>query len=295
MLRYLCLGVMLLLAMSLHAAEPIVVKWDKDKLGYSVVAFDMATRAIRWEVQPCPEPNFVRKTSGGILVGCEESMVLMLDPSTGRARWGLNLEASPPVAVGGTRKERGFDINGYHGEHLNAYLLSQSDEVFFLIGRNGESLVRCGGRCGSIMQKTSLYAGRLLLMRWDGEERTRGILAIDVSANRRAWHFTGCPKANFAEPTSMGILIGCDNASVFMLQPETGQTIWHRDLAQDGAGDTGRSQRNVNINRYNGEQPEGFLVSDADNVYFGLGRRGELLLRCEQQCVGPAGGNTTSR
>ncbi len=270
----------------LYAAEPIVVKWDKGKSGYTIAAFDPATRNVRWDIAPpCRSPNFVRKTSRGIMVGCNDSNVVMLDPSTGKELWRRNLVSDAPAAINGAYSlKRRYDIDGFAGERPEGFVLYQKNEdAYFFIGANGEYLLRCNDTCGEKLMSAKLHAGKTLLMRWKGPSQW-GAGAFDIAAGRMAWEWYSCSAANFAEHTSMGVLVGCEDSMLVMLNPETGKEIWRRDLSamrwQNG--------KRFDVDRYHGERPEGFLVSQSSDLYLMINKNGDVLLHCEQQCADPA-------
>ncbi len=134
----------LLISIDSIADELFFVKWDKGKSKQTVAALDLAARGVRWEVSPCRTPNFAAKTSVGILVGCDDSNVLLLEPQTGKEIWRRDLAIEEPDA--GKRDRRPFretQINRFQEERPDGFLVSVSDEVFVLLGKKGEYLMRC--------------------------------------------------------------------------------------------------------------------------------------------------------
>jgi len=122
-------------------AETVFVKWDKGKSDRGVVAFDLTARNILWEAKPCWIPNFAEKTSGGVLTGCDDGQVAMLDPATGKEIWKRSVMDG--LAPGSARPEKLIKVNRYHGEKADGFFVSTSDEVYLLIGKRGEYLMRC--------------------------------------------------------------------------------------------------------------------------------------------------------
>lgn len=124
------------------AADTVFVKWEKSGSKYTVAAIDLTTRNVLWEVVPCKEPNFAKKTAIGVLVGCEDSNVMMLDAESGKEIWRRDLAGPSEV-----RRKKNLEINRYHGETANGFFVSVSDETYLLIGKKGEYLMRCDMRC----------------------------------------------------------------------------------------------------------------------------------------------------
>lgn len=112
------------------------------------------------------------------------------------------------------------------------------------------------------------------------------IAALDLTKRAVLWEVTPCLTGNFSEKTSVGILVGCDDSNVVLLDPETGKVVWQRDLAMQEPDERRRERRpfrEIKINRYHAERPDGFFVSSSDEVYVLMGKKGEYLMRCDQQ------------
>jgi len=130
-------------AMQASADEIVVVKWDKGKT-QGVAAFDLAKHAVLWEAMPCAHSNFGERTSVGVLVGCDGSKIILLDTATGKPLWRRDVAIIEPDEY--KRQSRPFreaKINRFHAERPSGFLVSYSHEVFFLIGKKGEYLMRC--------------------------------------------------------------------------------------------------------------------------------------------------------
>lgn len=135
---------LLTVSVEVSAADVVTVKWDKGGANRTVVAFDLTRRAVVWDTIPCRTGNFAEKTSGGILVGCDDSNVVMLDPATGNVLWRRDLAMQEPdVSKREKRPFREIQVNRFHGERPDGFFLSSSDEVYLLIGKKGEYLMRC--------------------------------------------------------------------------------------------------------------------------------------------------------
>src|SRR5688500_10560355 len=125
-------------------AEIVFVKWDKGGSEQMIAAFDLATRKMLWEVKPCKTPNFAERTSVGILTGCDDSNVVLLDPTTGNEIWRRDLVmAEPSETRRQTRPFREVKVNRFHAEKPEGFFVSVSDEVYLLVGKKGEYLMRC--------------------------------------------------------------------------------------------------------------------------------------------------------
>ena len=122
--------------------ETFFVKWDKGKSDRGLVAFDLTARKVLWEAKPCWIPNFAEKTSMGVLTGCDDGNVAMLDPATGKEIWKCNVMDGP--TANSVRPEKLIKVNRYHGEKPEGFFVSTSDEIYLLISKRGELLMRCG-------------------------------------------------------------------------------------------------------------------------------------------------------
>ncbi|HKQ29884.1 MAG TPA: hypothetical protein VJS66_01255 [Burkholderiales bacterium] len=265
-----------------QAGEPIVIRWDKGKSIDTIAGLDLVERDVKWEARPCPSPNFIKATAAGILVGCENSQLSLLNPVDGSERWRRNFAQDQPIAVNGAHKsQKKYDIDKYRGEALGGYLVSDSEEAYFFVSAKGEYLIRCDRRCADALLSAKPHAGKFLVMHWD-YGKYKGVAAFDITNHKIAWEWSDCRMPNFVEPTSVGFLVGCDDGSVALLNGDTGTTVWRNHLASEKLE---MSKRELQIGRYHGERPEGFVVSHSNNVFIFIGKKGELLMHCDQQCV----------
>ncbi|MDH4133799.1 MAG: hypothetical protein OEV31_03340 [Gammaproteobacteria bacterium] len=132
---------------------------------------------------------------------------------------------------------------------------------------------------------SQIFAADIVFVKRD-KGKTHTIMALDLSKRAVLWEVTPCLIGNFSEKTSVGILVGCDDSNVVLLEPETGKVVWRRDLAMQEPDERRRERRpyrEIKINRYHAERPDGFFVSSSDEVYVLIGRKGEYLMRCDQQ------------
>lgn len=137
---------------------------------------------------------------------------------------------------------------------------------------------------GLLSISTNLYAADLIYTKWDKGRGHRMVAAIDLATRAVRWEINPCRTANFAEPTSVGILVGCDDSNVILLDAATGKELWRRDLAMiepDPNRYPNRIYREIKVNRFHYEKPEGFFVSFADEIYVLMGRDGAYLMRCD--------------
>jgi hypothetical protein len=135
---------MLTMSIGAVAADVIAKRWTKGSGVRVVAGFDLAKRGPVWEVAPCRIPNFAEKTSGGFLVGCDDSNVVMLDTQTGKILWRRDVAIMEPDEHKRDRRPfRETKVNRYHEERPEGFFVSASDEVYMLIGKKGEYLMRC--------------------------------------------------------------------------------------------------------------------------------------------------------
>jgi outer membrane protein assembly factor BamB len=124
----LCLAAILVSARL--SATVKVVKFDQPKVGTSadVVAFDLTERKVLWKTRVGKSVNFVVETSAGILVGDDEGEVVLLNHTDGKASWKAFLGKD--------------QIDHYHGESEEGFLVSSGDEKFWLVSKQGAILAR---------------------------------------------------------------------------------------------------------------------------------------------------------
>jgi outer membrane protein assembly factor BamB len=103
------------------------VKWDKPHGGSraNVAALDLAARKTLWEVRVGKSANFVVETKDGALV--------LLNSANGSVLWKSFLEKG--------------EINRFHSESEEGFLLSSGDERFWLVDHAGKVVMRCGDQC----------------------------------------------------------------------------------------------------------------------------------------------------
>ena len=111
------------------------VKWDKPHGGSraNVAALDLEARKVLWQASPGKSVNFVVETKSGVLVGTDQGTVVMLNPADGKVLWKSFLEKG--------------EINRFHGESDEGFLVSSGDERFWLVDHEGKVVMRCIDQC----------------------------------------------------------------------------------------------------------------------------------------------------
>lgn len=134
--------IFLLGSMTLHANEVVYMKWDKGKANRTAAAFDLTARKVIWEFRDCKTPSFAQKTSIGILIGCDDSAVVMLDAATGKELWRRDISVQQPSADNTERRSQ-LRANRFHSETPEGFFISMYDEAYVLLGKRGEYLMLC--------------------------------------------------------------------------------------------------------------------------------------------------------
>ncbi|MFZ5805121.1 MAG: PQQ-binding-like beta-propeller repeat protein [Acidobacteriota bacterium] len=113
------------------AAEAEVVALQLERKGVKkpeqmVYGVDLASGQVVWEHRFGEEVNFVEKVKGGLLVGCDDGTLSLVDPATGSLRWTAKL---------GEKDEK---VNTFRGEFAEGFLVSFHNEVLWLVSPKGE-------------------------------------------------------------------------------------------------------------------------------------------------------------
>jgi len=93
-----------------------------------VYGLDLAKGQVVWEHRFGEEVNFVEKVNAGLLVGCDDGTLNLLDPATGEVKWTVRL---------GEKDEK---VNTFRGEFAAGYLVSFHNEVVWLVSPKGQLL-----------------------------------------------------------------------------------------------------------------------------------------------------------
>ena len=86
-----------------------------------------------WEAHPGKSINFVAETKDGVLVGTDEGSLVLLKASDGKFLWKTFLDKG--------------EINRFHSESEEGFLVSSGDERFWLVDHAGKVVMRCGDQC----------------------------------------------------------------------------------------------------------------------------------------------------
>lgn len=129
------LPILLAILPTAAAATVRFVKWDKPHGGNraNVAAFDLSAHKILWEARPGKSVNFVTETAAGALVGTDEGSLVLLNPSDGAVVWKTFLGKG--------------EINRFHSDSDDGFLVSSGDERFWLVDHAGKILMRCADQC----------------------------------------------------------------------------------------------------------------------------------------------------
>lgn len=87
---------------------------------------EVSSGKVVWEHRFGEEVNFAETVKGGLLVGCDDGTLSLLDPATGEVRWTLKL---------GEKDEK---VNTFRGEFSGGYLVSYHNEVLWFVSPKGE-------------------------------------------------------------------------------------------------------------------------------------------------------------
>ncbi len=113
------------------------VKWDKPHGGSraNLAAIDLAAGKVLWQASPGKSVNFVveSKDGSGVLVGTDEGTVVLLNASDGKVVWKCLLEKG--------------EINRFHGESEEGFLVSSGDERYWLVDHAGKRVMSCTDHC----------------------------------------------------------------------------------------------------------------------------------------------------
>lgn len=111
------------------AAEIIPLQLDRKGVKNSdhvVYGVDVKTGAVAWERRFPREANFAKVVEHGILVGCDDGNLYLLNAANGEVKW------STPLG--------GWDgkVNVFHGTFGNRWLVSYHNNVYWLVSFDGK-------------------------------------------------------------------------------------------------------------------------------------------------------------
>lgn len=112
---------------------------------------------------------------------------------------------------------------------------------------------------------TSASATTRFVIWWKEKASTRkNVAALDLSSGKVIWQKQLPDVLNFVEEQLEGILVGCDDQSLYLLASADGAQIWKVSLGKE-------------VNEFHGASAEGFLVSHDKAVYWLVGRDGKIV------------------
>jgi outer membrane protein assembly factor BamB len=89
----------------------------------NLAAIDLETGKVLWEKKLKQEVNFVRGTDDGVLVGSDDGNLYLFRKDNGSPVWTAKL---------------GKEVNEFHKEWRDAYLVSNHQQIYWLVGRDGK-------------------------------------------------------------------------------------------------------------------------------------------------------------
>lgn len=108
------------------AADVHFIKWNHANGSgdeKNVAAVDLDTGKVLWEKKLKKEVNFVLAVDTGVLVGCDDGALYLLRPENGTPVWIAKL---------------GLEVNEFHRDAGDAWLVSHDKQVYWLVGRDGK-------------------------------------------------------------------------------------------------------------------------------------------------------------
>ena len=112
---------------------------------------------------------------------------------------------------------------------------------------------------------TSASATTRFVIWWKEKASTRKtVAALDLSSGKVIWQKQLPDVLNFVEEQPEGILVGCDDQSLYLMASVDGGQIWKVSLGKE-------------VNEFHGASTEGFLVSHDKAVYWLVGRDGKVV------------------
>ena len=123
----------------------------------------------------------------------------------------------------------------------------------------------------------STATAAVVFVKWDKPHKgsRANVVALDLGARKILWQAAPGKAVNFVIETTTGVLVGTDEGTVVMLNPADGSVLWKT------------FPEKAEVTRYQGETPEGFLVSSGDERFWLVDHAGKLIMRCADQCGDP--------
>lgn len=98
---------------------------NSDQVVYGV---ELKSGTVAWERRFPREANFAKVVEEGILVGCDDGALYLLNAANGEIKWTLQL---------GGKDEK---VNVFHDVFGNNWLVSYHNNVYWLVSREGKLL-----------------------------------------------------------------------------------------------------------------------------------------------------------
>lgn len=89
----------------------------------NIAAIDLDSGKVAWEKKLRKEVNFVLSTEPGVLVGSDDGFLYLFNPRDGSQIWSANL---------------GMEVNEFHRDTGDAFLVSHDKQVYWLVQRDGK-------------------------------------------------------------------------------------------------------------------------------------------------------------
>ena len=90
------------------------------------------------------------------------------------------------------------------------------------------------------------------------------VAALDLSSGKVLWQRQLYDVLNFVEEQPEGVLVGCDDKTLYMLKQTDGLPLWKVNLGKE-------------VNEFHGAFAEGYLVSHDKAVYWLIDREGKVV------------------
>lgn len=93
------------------------------------------------------------------------------------------------------------------------------------------------------------------------------IYGVDAGSGKVVWEHRFPNEANFAKSVKEGILVGCDDGALYLLNSSSGAITWSVQLGSKGE----------KVNVFHGAVADGWLVSFHNNAYWLVSPKGEVI------------------
>lgn len=93
------------------------------------------------------------------------------------------------------------------------------------------------------------------------------LYGVDLANGQVVWEHRFGEEVNFVEKVKGGFLVGCDDGTLSLVNPATGELKWTTELGE----------KDEKVNVFRGEFANSYLVSFHDQVVWFVSAKGELL------------------